>query len=524
MSERKKKVILHTDFSQVKSGLGGFAKELLTYLYKLNKYDLVHYCCGIQWSHPELKRTPWKSVGCLPDNPQEIEALNRDPNLGRSAAYGSHYLDRIIQEEKPDIYIVSNDFWGQEFAVDKHWFSQINSVVHCTIDSLPIYKPAVDKVSKIKNYWMWSNFAEKEFHRLGYKHVKTVHGCVNTSNFFKLPDSKKRELRIKHNIPENAFIIGFIARNQLRKSYNELIEGYKIWKTQHPEIKNTYLLFCCSLSEGWDIPRLVSEHDVNHKEILMTYVCKACKGYQIKTYDDRKSPFQIDANGILTIGPNNKPVEIPIQTQDKDCPFCKTQKSQITSNVGLGVSDEELNEIYNLMDVYCHPMTSGGQERPIQEAKLAELITLVTNYSCGEEMCEEAAASFSLDFACYREFGTQFIKSATYPSSIAKQIHKVYSMDQNKKREMGKQARKWILDNFSIEIVGKKFEEFIDSCEFIDYSKVNLSADLKNPDAIIPEIEDDRPWLKYLYKHILNMDVTDQDQGLIYWEEQLRGL
>ena len=41
-----------------------------------------------------------------------------------------------------------------------------------------------------------------------------------------------------------------------------------------------------------------------------------------------------------------------------------------------GVSEKELNEVYNLMDVYCHPFTSGGQEIPIQEAKLTELITL----------------------------------------------------------------------------------------------------------------------------------------------------
>ena len=39
------------------------------------------------------------------------------------------------------------------------------------------------------------------------------------------------------------------------------------------------------------------------------------------------------------------------------------------------------------MDVYCHPFTSGGMEIPIFEAKLTELVTLVTNYSCGEDSC-----------------------------------------------------------------------------------------------------------------------------------------
>ena len=68
------------------------------------------------------------------------------------------------------------------------------------------------------------------------------------------------------------------------------------------------------------------------------------------------------------------------------------------------------------MDVYCHPFTSGGQEIPIQEAKLVELITLVTNYSCGEDHCTKESGGLPLDWSEYREPGTQFIKASTSPS------------------------------------------------------------------------------------------------------------
>ena len=63
------------------------------------------------------------------------------------------------------------------------------------------------------------------------------------------------------------------------------------------------------------------------------------------------------------------------------------------------------------MDVYCHPFTSGGQEIPIQEAKLTELITLVTNYSCGEDSCNPESGGIPLEWSEYREPGTQFIKA-----------------------------------------------------------------------------------------------------------------
>ena len=89
------------------------------------------------------------------------------------------------------------------------------------------------------------------------------------------------------------------------------------------------------------------------------------------------------------------------------------------------------------MDVYCHPFTSGGQEIPIQEAKLTELVTLVTNYSCGEDNCTEDSGSLPLDWEQYREHGTEFIKASTKPESIAEQLKKVYYMSPEERTERG---------------------------------------------------------------------------------------
>ena len=87
------------------------------------------------------------------------------------------------------------------------------------------------------------------------------------------------------------------------------------------------------------------------------------------------------------------------------------------------------------MDVYCHPFTSGGQEIPIQEAKLTELITLVTDYSCGEESCEEGSESIPLKWSEYREPQTEFKKASTCPISIATEINNVYEMSISERNE-----------------------------------------------------------------------------------------
>ena len=40
-------------------------------------------------------------------------------------------------------------------------------------------------------------------HKMGLTHVRTVPGCLNTKNFYKLPDSQKKQLRTKNNIDQD---------------------------------------------------------------------------------------------------------------------------------------------------------------------------------------------------------------------------------------------------------------------------------------------------------------------------------
>ena len=124
---RKKRILYQSDFSLAKTGFGRCAKALLTYLYNTDKYEIVHYCCGVKNSQDSnLLKTPWKNIGTLPDNQAELEMLNRDPNLARRANYGAHLLDKTIEEVKPDVYIAVQDIWGVDFALEKPWFDKVN--------------------------------------------------------------------------------------------------------------------------------------------------------------------------------------------------------------------------------------------------------------------------------------------------------------------------------------------------------------------------------------------------------------
>jgi len=491
----KLKILYHSDNSLAKTGFGRVSKALLSYLHKTGKYEIHQYCCGTHEAHPDLVRTPWKSRGCLPADQNQINELNKDPQVARQASYGAHLLDKAIEEIKPDVYIATQDIWGVDYAIDRPWFKKINSVIWTTLDSLPILPSAVEAAKKADNFWVWSNFAEKELHKMGHTNVKTMHGCIDSSPFFKYEQQRKLELRKKFNIDPNDFVIGFVFRNQLRKSVPNLLEGFSKFKKR--TTSKTKLLLHTHFSEGWDIPRLMEQYGVDQSDVLTTYICKNCKNYFVHTF----------------VG------------QEKQCPMCKSEKALSTTSTGLGVTEDQLADIYNLMDVYCHPFTSGGQEIPIQEAKLCELITLVTNYSCGEEMCEDKDGSLELDWSKYTEHGTQFIKASTRPESICKQLTKIFKLDEKKKTQRGAKARQWALDNFSAQNVGAKFEQFLDNCQKINYDFSIKKENNQNPDAEVKDIADNGEWLIHLYNDILAMKVDQNDDGHKHWMTQLeRGM
>lgn len=483
---KKKTVLIHSNFCRAFTGFGKNKKNILRYLYNTGKYELIELANGIQWQAPETTTVPWTCRGALPP-PNEMQALNAEQQ--RMEGYGNKLVDKAISEFKPDVYIGIEDIWAFGGYSNKPWWNKINTMIWTTLDSLPILPQAVDFAPKIKNYYVWSSFAEKALNEMGYGQVKTLRGSLDTKNFYRLDDENRKNLRAAHGIGDE-FIIGFVFRNQLRKSVPNLLDGFKLFKEKNPKSK---LLLHTHWSEGWDITRMLDEKGIEQSDVLTTYVCSKCGSYNVCSF----------------------------RGQEQNCGYCGGNKTVNTTNTGRGVTEEQLNEVYNLMDVYCHPFTSGGQEIPIQEAKLTELVTLVTNYSCGEDSCSEESAGIPLTWSEYREPGTQFIKASTCPNSIFEELQNVYSMPKEQREKLGQKARQWVIDNFSVQAIGSKLEKIIDEMPEIDYDfdlkKSPFNSDYKPKE----NYETKEEFLKDIYKNILNDDVDENSSGLKHWLTEL---
>ena len=235
--------------------------------------------------------------------------------------------------------------------------------------------------------------------------------------------------------------------------------------------------------------------------------------------------YKVDPKEIWTAyisSEANDYILAPYVGNDQVCPFTGKEKAFNTVSVDRGVSEEQLNEIYNVMDVFLHAATSGACELPCVEAGACEKIILTSSYSFGEDIIKLNKASFSLDYSEFREFGSQFIKSNPYPSSIAKQLKKVYQMGQKKRDELGIESRKWAKDNYDLELNCKKIETFIDSLPLADWSTISLTPEPKNPDYPMPVVESEDEFITLLYKNILKMEEGPQGQGRANWIQQLK--
>lgn len=502
--QRKKRILINTDYPLLKTGLAKNGRHLAEFLYKHSEYEVFYYACGMVWENQEYNRLPYKVYGTMPQTKAEMDIISSKGEVAiRDCSYGLNYLDKVIQEVKPDVLISSNDTWASYNYLSKPWINKITFIPHKTYDSVPFLPDQVSYFDKAKKVYVWADFAVEEAKRLGKTNVEKLTGIIDPKNFKKIPLYKKLELRQRFGIPEDAFVVVMCSRNQIRKQFRSVLEGYSKWKKQFFPKAKTYVLFHTNFSEpgGWDFGRFLQQFDIPQNELLTTYVCKKCKEYHV-------SPFQ---------------------GNDKNCPYCKAEKSFNNINIQDGASEEQLNEIYNISDCMVHGADAAGLEITVVEGLYCGLPLATNSYAALEMFAKQP---FVTEITCTfgAQHGTQFNRAILNPNDIAKFLDKTYNKTRSLEGQayldkIGKEGREWALKNFSPNVVCAQWKKIIDESPLVDWDAINLEIKqeaAKDPLAKVDPIEDPVLWLKSLYKNILKMDVKDNDSGLLYWLGEIR--
>ncbi|MBI2927042.1 MAG: glycosyltransferase family 4 protein [Verrucomicrobia bacterium] len=234
------------------------------------------------------------------------------------------HFERVINEFKPDIVITLGEIWMVDWLPAHPTRRQFKWIGYFPIDGGPFYPPWEPILKDVDEVVAMSQFGQQVLQAgLPSRCIHVIYHGVDTAAFHPLTD---RAWLKSHERFRGKFVIGCVARNQARKNIPALVKAV------------------ASLRERIDNLHLV----------LHMNPCDV--GYDIVTLLHRyRLEGQADVSG-------------PDSTLDR------------------GLSDEQLNRLYNLFDVMVLPSTGEGFGLPIIESFAAGVPVVATDYSACSEL------------------------------------------------------------------------------------------------------------------------------------------
>lgn len=493
---QKKKLLVWSNFSRLNTGFGGHKKRVLRYFHSLPDWEVIEAAAGIPHDSPDCQKLPWKCYGLAP-TPQQQAQINAVQDEGqrailhRDANYGGLNIDEVIKKETPDYAYFCEDSWCYDTVVNKEWNKVLPTFYHVTFDSLPCLPQQIDLAGKADHLYSWASFIEDEFRKYGYNHVKTIAGTVDDKIFAPIKEERREELRKKFGL-EDSIVFLKLGRNQLRKHYPNLLDGFKLFKQRNPNVK-AKLLFHCHWGEGWSLPQIIKDKGIDLNDVLTTYYCRACREWEVR----------------------------PFFGLNQDCPHCKSKGTFDTCNIVHGVTDEDVAEIYGLSDMVYNVISSGGFELATWQGKLCEKIVATPDYSCGSDAVGEGTGGWKIDWASYMEPSSNFIKSSALPESICETMERFVSLSSEERRKLETEARSFALDWCSTKAVCEKLKAEFESCEPANWENFDWAPPLKNPSYQPPPNLSPQDFVLDLFKNVLLERVDKNHSQVKHWTEHL---
>ena len=347
-----KRILIGGDTSTANSGFAVYKRNILSGLMNAG-FQVAEV--GNGGTIADQARVPWKyyPTGVAGDDPRIKEYRSNPAN-----EYGGWRWENIAIHYKPTQIFEVSDPWQFSHMLMSPLRPYYSIIAAPTVDSIPQRQDFLQMFSQVDHLYAYTEWAKDYLNDNNLNCLGTF-GMGIDPNIMKPLD--KKELRQKYKVPADAIIFGFVARNQLRKRFPELIKAFNLYlKKAPPEIaKRSYLyLHTSSPDAGWNFATHLLEGDVINK-VLFTYMCRKTGEIFCTTYkDDRTySPFSGEMTAFMP-------------------------------NVVYSPSETKLNEVYNLFDYYVQCASNEGFGAPILEAAASNIPLIGTDYSAIKELVE----------------------------------------------------------------------------------------------------------------------------------------
>lgn len=337
--------------------------------------------------------------------------------------YFQHTLSQHLKETKSDRLIILLDTF-----MLYPWFLNVDTSPAKTYFWFPtdggagMPKGCENILKKVDCPVAMSRFGQKQvkdYHDIEVKHIP--HG-TDPSKFFRLPDEMRQELKAKRGLA-GKFVIGVVARNQPRKHLDRTIKTMALLKDKIP---NAVLLLHLDPEDA------------------------AQPIFQIKSLVQR---YNLE-NRVFYTG----------------------------MKAHSGFPDNEMNNVYNLMDVFFLSTSGEGFGIPIIESMACEVPVVATNYTTTQELVVDNKAGYGIKLSGSKEVDMFAMSSQEYDQSVmdgtltgswevergvcsvsdaSKKIKQIYDNPEEAK-QMGKNGRTAVLEKYDFDkVVAPMWEELL---------------------------------------------------------------
>ena len=274
-----------------------------------------------------LVRERGHDVRCLAwyyqGEPYDAEAFPYRITPERHPGSADGNLPRLLTGGGKHVVITLGDPWNFDWVPDVLDRTDFTWIAYLTVCSSPLPPSAVEYLRRADAVICASRFgADVLAAALPEVVAEVIPFGVDATVFRPLPT--REDLRAENGLNDR-FVVGFVGRNQPRKQLPVLIKAFAKFHPRHPD---AFLYLHTDVNDmGWDVPGLLDRYGLG------------------------------DASGI---------------TADY--------------SVENGLSDERMNEVYNMLDVFVLPSMGEGFGLPLLEAMACGVPVATTDYSSNRDL------------------------------------------------------------------------------------------------------------------------------------------
>ena len=456
------------EYNIAKSGFGLYTREILSRLHKTGKYHVAELSCFNDGS--QLPQVPWKVYpnAAAPKDSAQEKTYNSDG----SNVFGKWRFDQVVLHFKPDIVFDIRDFWMLEFQGISLLRPYFHWLIAPTVDSLPQQLSWLQTFSTADTVCAHTDWAVDHMRDDVGHNISTgtsVSDSVDTEVFRPIHYSSHLN-RAQHFVPKDAYIVGSVMRNQKRKLIPNLMGIVRDLRAVTNSTR-PHLLLHTSFPEkqGWDLPSLLQEYNA-YNFTLFTYYCRKCNKAHVGYFKGEKT----------------------------SCPFCG-QKDAVFPNVINGLTDAQLNKIYNLMDVYVQYAICEGLGIPQLEAASAGIPLMSVDYSAMSEVTTYLNAD-KISYALSKELETGAFRAVPNDGECVSKLYQRYMQHPVEVKKAKEKIRANIIEAYSWDKTAKKYEELFDNIEPKNMWDTPLST---NPGYPVQPNLTNREFVENIVKYVI---------------------